>query len=42
MVRDRANITIAIREEVWYLPLHGTTANIVYHDLNLYFQGHEF
>ena len=26
----------------WYLAANGTIANVVYHQLNLYFQGHTF
>ena len=37
MVRDRANITIAIRYEVTYLPSNGTTASVVHHDLDIHF-----
>ena len=37
-----ANITIAVRLEVRYLPLKGATANVVRRDLDLQFQGHEF
>ena len=40
MVRDRANITIAIREEVNYLQSNGAIANVVHCDVDLYFQGH--
>ena len=39
IARDRANITIAIRYEVRYFPLHGAIVNIVHRD-NLYFQGY--
>ena len=38
MMRDRANITIAIRKEVWYLPSIGAMVNVVHRDLGLYFQ----
>ena len=38
MVRNRANITIAMRQEVRYL--HGIIANVVRHDLDLQGQGH--
>ena len=41
MVRDRANITFAIKSEVIYLESHGAIApNAVHHDLDLHFQGH--
>ena len=39
MVRDKANITIATREEVMYLSSNGIIMNVVHHDLDLYFQG---
>ena len=38
-MRDRSNITIAIRYEVSCLPTNGATANVVHHDLDLHFQG---
>ena len=38
MVRDRANITITIRQKVWHLPTNNAIVNVVYHDLDLYFQ----
>ena len=41
-VSDRANITIAIREEVMYLPSIGANGNTLHHDIDLHFQGHEF
>ena len=37
-----ANITTAIRLEVMYLPKNGATANAVHHDLEIYFQDHEY
>ena len=42
MVRDRINITIALRQEVMYLPSNGAYSNVVHHDLDLDFQGNEF
>ena len=42
MARDSAYITIAIRQEAMYLPSNGATANVVYHDLDLHSQEHEF
>ena len=36
------NITTVIRWEVIYLPSNGDTGNVVHHDLDLHFQGHEF
>ena len=39
MVRHRANITIVIIQEVWYLPSYGANANVVRRDSDLYFQG---
>ena len=36
-----ANNIIAIRYEVCHLPLNDTTANVVHHDFDLYFQYHE-
>ena len=41
-VRDRTSMTIAIREEVMYLPSTGTTMKVVHRDLDLNFQGHGF
>ena len=41
-VIDKANIIIAIRYEVWHFPSNGAAANVVYHDLDLNFQDHEF
>ena len=38
----RANITIAIRWEVRYLPSNGATANVGHHDFDKHFQDHEF
>ena len=38
---ESARVTIAKRVEVRYLPSNGATANVVYHDFDLYFQGHE-
>ena len=40
MMRDRADITIAIRKEVMYLPSNGAIAKFVHRDLDLHFQGH--
>ena len=42
MVIDRTNITIVIIYEVRYMPWNETTENVVHHDLDLQFQGHEF
>ena len=39
MVWDRANITIAIRYEVRYLPSNGAIVNVVLRYLDLYLQG---
>ena len=39
MARDTANIIIANRLEVEYLPSDGAITNVVHHDLDLYFQG---
>ena len=41
-MRVEANITIAIREEVRYLPSTGANVNVTRHDLDPHFQGHEF
>ena len=41
-VKDRANITIAIRYEVRYLPSNGAVANVEHRDFDLHLQGHEF
>ena len=40
-MRDRANITIAFRQEAMYLPSNGAIANVVHRDLDTYFQGHK-
>ena len=42
MMRDRTNITIAIRYEVMYSSSIDAVANIVRPDLDFHFQGHEF
>ena len=41
MVRDRTNITIAIRYEIRYFPSNGVNAKVIRRDLDLYFQGHK-
>ena len=41
MVRDRANISSAIRNEIWYFLCNGINTNIVHRDLDLYFQLHK-
>ena len=41
-MRDRPNVTIAMRSKVKYLPLNGTTVNVVRHNLDFRFQGHKF
>ena len=41
-VRDRANITVAVRQEIIYSLSNGPAASVVRHDLDLYFQGHGF
>ena len=41
MVRDRANITIDIKQKAMYLPSNDAIANVVYHDLDLHFQSHK-
>ena len=41
-MRDRANITIAMKKEVGYLLSTGATKNVVHHDLDIYFQAHEY
>ena len=40
MVKNRANISIAIRLEARYLPLNGAITNFEHRDLGLYFQDH--
>ena len=37
-----ANITIAIKWEVKYFPSDGAIVNDEHHDVDLYFQDHEF
>ena len=39
-MKDRENITIAIKYELMYLQSNGAVANVVHRDLDLYFQGH--
>ena len=41
MVRDRANITIAIREEIRYLPSNSAISDVVHQNFDLHFQVHE-
>ena len=40
MVRDRAHIAIVVRQEVRYQPSNGPSANIVQHNLDLWFKYH--
>ena len=40
MVRDMANIAIAIKYDVMYLPLNDTIEDVVRHYLDVCFQGH--
>ena len=37
MVRDKANITIAVRYEVRYYPSNSATVNVVYCEIDLHF-----
>ena len=41
-MRDRVNITIAVRFEVVHLPPNSGIVNVVHHDLDLHFQGRQF
>ena len=40
MARDRANISIAIRQEVRYLPSNNATSNAQHREFDLYFEGY--
>ena len=42
MMKNRANITIDIRQEVRYLQSNGANANVAHRDVDLHFQGNVF